>query len=157
MRSPPGHVNGLDKPESAPGLRPQALPERIPSVSAHLLRRLCTAAAAVALSGAAVAPLAAARPARADNPYAGAGVYVNPEWSARAAAEPGGSIDRYRSEFIDPIAAVLADPAYAGLRIVTTIGPGALPDLAINTGSTAGATARCNAVKSGGACPAGIG
>ncbi|TDC03084.1 glycosyl hydrolase family 6, partial [Streptomyces sp. 8K308] len=29
--------------------------------------------------------------ARVDNPYVGADVYVNPEWSARAAAEPGGS------------------------------------------------------------------
>lgn len=29
--------------------------------------------------------------ARVDNPYAGAKVYVNPEWSARAAAEPGGT------------------------------------------------------------------
>ncbi|MCU4750348.1 cellulose binding domain-containing protein, partial [Streptomyces sp. G-5] len=28
---------------------------------------------------------------RVDNPYVGAGVYVNPEWSANAAAEPGGS------------------------------------------------------------------
>ena len=31
---------------------------------------------------------------RVDNPYAGARVYVNPEWSAKAAAEPGGSRDR---------------------------------------------------------------
>src|SRR5690349_6122770 len=28
---------------------------------------------------------------KVDNPYAGAGVYVNPDWSALAAAEPGGS------------------------------------------------------------------
>lgn len=28
---------------------------------------------------------------RADNPYAGAGVYVNPQWRAQALAEPGGS------------------------------------------------------------------
>ena len=31
---------------------------------------------------------------RVDNPYAGAKVYVNPEWSANAAAEPGGSRHR---------------------------------------------------------------
>ena len=123
---------------------------------------------------------------RVDNPYAGAKVYVNPEWSANAASEPGGSavadeptavwmdriaaiegaggrmglrdhldeavdqgadtfqvvvynlpgrdcaalasngelepheIDRYREEFIDPIAEILGDEAYADLRIVAS-------------------------------------
>ena len=125
--------------------------------------------------------------AKVDNPYAGAKVYVNPEWSANAAAEPGGSrianqptgvwldrtaaingvnggmglrdhldaaltqkgsdelvvqlviynlpgrdcsalasngelgpteIDKYKTQYIDPIVAILADRKYAGLRIV---------------------------------------
>jgi cellulose 1,4-beta-cellobiosidase len=123
------------------------------------------------------------------NPYAGARVYVNADWSARAAAEPGGQavageptavwldaiadvqglrdhldaalaqdadliqlvlhdlpardcewlmpaaeltlgeLPRYQSEFIDPIAEILADPAYAGLRVVTILEPGALASL----------------------------
>ncbi|MGP4111373.1 glycoside hydrolase family 6 protein [Streptomyces sp. 4N509B] len=138
---------------------------------------------------------AAVPTARVDNPYVGAQTYVNPEWSARAAAEPGGAavadqptfvwldsvaalhgadgamglrdhldaaldqgvdlvqlvlhnlpgrdcdwlwsegelslddLPRYREEFVDPIAAVLADPAYAGLRIVTVVEPDAVPNL----------------------------
>ncbi|WP_394813890.1 glycoside hydrolase family 6 protein [Streptomyces litchfieldiae] len=126
---------------------------------------------------------------RVDTPYASARVYVNPEWSARAAAEPGGAavageptavwldriakiegqngamglrdhldealaqgadvvqlvlndlpgracdrddpdnellpyeLPRYRAEFIDPIAGILADPAYAGLGQRPTAAP----------------------------------
>lgn len=146
---------------------------------------------------------------RVDNPYAGAKVYVNPEWSAKAAAETGGSrisnqptgvwldriaaisrasgsmglrahldaalaqkgsgeevvqlvvydlpgrdcaalasngelgpteIDKYKTQFIDPIAAILADSKYASLRIVTTIEIDSLPNLVTNTGSRATAT-----------------
>lgn len=141
--------------------------------------------------------------ARVDNPYVGATPYVNPDWSARAAAEPGGSaiadepsfvwmdriaaiegtssargleehldtaldqgadlfqvviydlpgrdcsalasngelgpteIGRYKSEYIDPIAELLADPAYADLRIVALIEPDSLPNLVTNAGGTA--------------------
>lgn len=45
-------------------------------------------------------------------------------------------LDRYRSEFIDPIVEILGRPAYANLRIVTIIEPGALPAL-ITHGSLA--------------------
>lgn len=138
---------------------------------------------------------------KVDNPYAGAKVYVNPEWAAKAAAEPGGSrisnqptgvwldriaaisgvnggmglrdhldealeqkgtgelavqlviynlpgrdcaalasngelgateIDRYKTAYIDPIAAILADPKYAALRIVTTVEIDSLPNLVTN-------------------------
>lgn len=41
-------------------------------------------------------------------------------------------IDRYKSEYIDPIAAVLADEKYAGLRIVTTVEIDSLPNLITN-------------------------
>ncbi|WP_067975946.1 glycoside hydrolase family 6 protein [Nocardiopsis trehalosi] len=154
---------------------------------------------------------------RVDNPYEGADVYVNPQWSERAAAEPGGDavadqptgvwmdrisaiegngspttgtmglrdhldeaveqaggeplvfqvviynlpgrdcaalasngeldpheIERYQTEFIDPIAEILADPAYADLRIVTTIEIDSLPNLVTNVGSRETATPECD-------------
>ncbi|WTP83492.1 glycoside hydrolase family 6 protein [Streptomyces sp. NBC_00178] len=163
---------------------------------------------------------------RVDNPYAGAKVYVNPEWSARAAAEPGGSrvagqptgvwldriaaiegvnggmglrdhldaaltqkgsgelvvqlviynlpgrdcaalasngelgpteIGRYKSEYIDPIAAILADSKYAGLRIVTTVEIDSLPNLVTNTGSRPTATPACDVMKANGNYEKGVG
>ncbi|MFI7633794.1 glycoside hydrolase family 6 protein [Nonomuraea sp. NPDC049400] len=145
-------------------------------------------------------------PAHVPNPYAGATGYVNPNWSAKAAAEPGGSavantstavwidriaaiagsssalglrahmdeavrqdaangsaaltiqivvynlpnrdcsalasngelliaqngFNRYKTEYIDPIAAILRDSAYRNLRIVTIIEPDSLPNLVTN-------------------------
>ncbi|MCT9084357.1 glycoside hydrolase family 6 protein [Streptomyces fulvoviolaceus] len=163
---------------------------------------------------------------RVDNPYNGAQVYVNPEWSAKAAAETGGSrisnqptgvwldriaaingvnggmglrdhldaaleqkgsgeeviqlviynlpgrdcaalasngelgpteIDRYKTEYIDPIAAILADPAYASLRIVTTIEIDSLPNLVTNTGSRPTATPACDVMKANGNYQKGVG
>ncbi|WP_327400137.1 glycoside hydrolase family 6 protein [Streptomyces sp. NBC_01288] len=163
---------------------------------------------------------------RVDNPYAGAKVYVNPEWSAKAAAETGGSrvssqptgvwldriaaiagvnggmglrahldaalaqkgtgeevvqlvvydlpgrdcaalasngelgpteIGRYESEFIDPIAAILADSKYAALRIVTTIEIDSLPNLVTNTGSKATATPQCDTMLANGNYVKGVG
>ncbi|MET7682149.1 glycoside hydrolase family 6 protein [Streptomyces sp. NPDC005423] len=163
---------------------------------------------------------------RVDNPYAGAKVYVNPEWSAKAAAETGGSrvsnqptgvwldriaaingvnggmglrahldaalaqkgtgqevvqlvvydlpgrdcaalasngelgpteIGRYETEFIDPIAAILADSKYSSLRIVTTIEIDSLPNLVTNTGSKATATAQCDTMLANGNYVKGVG
>ncbi|MDT9695455.1 glycoside hydrolase family 6 protein [Streptomyces sp. P17] len=163
---------------------------------------------------------------RVDNPYAGAKVYVNPEWAAKAAAEPGGSrisnqptgvwldriaaingvnggmglrdhldealtqkgsgelvvqlviynlpgrdcaalasngelgpteIGRYKTEYIDPIAAILADPKYAGLRIVTTVEIDSLPNLVTNTGSRPTATPQCDVMKANGNYIKGVG
>lgn len=55
---------------------------------------------------------------RVDNPYDGAQVYVNPEWSANAAAEPGG--DRIADEptgvWLDRIAAIEGANGGMGLR-----------------------------------------
>ncbi|WEO94337.1 glycoside hydrolase family 6 protein [Streptomyces sp. FXJ1.172] len=156
---------------------------------------------------------------RVDNPYAGAKVYVDPEWSAEAAAEPGGTrisgqptavwldriatingvnggmslrdhldealkqkgsgdlvvqlviydlpgrdcaalasngelgpddIDKYKSSYIDPIASILSDPAYASLRIATVIEPDSLPNLVTNAGGTASSTAECETMKANG-------
>ncbi|WSG72264.1 glycoside hydrolase family 6 protein [Nonomuraea glycinis] len=150
-------------------------------------------------------------PVHVENPYAGATGYVNPNWSAKAAAEPGGAaiantstavwmdriaaiagsadamslrehldeavrqdaangaapltiqvvvynlpnrdcsalasngelriaangFNRYKSEYIDPIADILDDPQYAGLRIVAVIEPDSLPNLITNIDSFA--------------------
>ncbi|GKQ35225.1 glucanase [Streptomyces sp. A012304] len=163
---------------------------------------------------------------RVDNPYAGAKVYVNPQWSANAAAEPGGSrianqptgvwldriaaingaggkmglrahldealrqkgsgeivvqlviynlpgrdcsalasngelgpteIDKYKTQYIDPIAAILADPKYAGLRIVNAIEIDSLPNLVTNTGSRPTATPQCDVMKANGNYQKGVG
>ncbi|KQV04731.1 glycosyl hydrolase family 5 [Kitasatospora sp. Root187] len=199
-------------------------------MSGQLLRRLRSVALATALGAATLLPMAGSAHAatKVDNPYAGAGVYVNPEWSANAAAEPGGSavsnqptyvwldriaaingssssmglrahlnsavtqanaagkpfvfqvviydlpgrdcaalssngelgpteIGRYKTEFIDPIAAILADPAYANLRIVTTIELDSLPNLITNAGGTATATPTCDVMKANGNYVAGVG
>ncbi|WP_336207416.1 glycoside hydrolase family 6 protein [Nonomuraea sp. LPB2021202275-12-8] len=145
-------------------------------------------------------------PVHVENPYAGATGYVNPNWRAKAAAEPGGAaiantstavwmdriaaiggtagamslrahmdeavqqdaangaspltiqvviydlpnrdcsalasngelliaengLNRYKAEYIDPIAAILDDPQYGNLRIVTIIEPDSLPNLITN-------------------------
>ncbi|MFD0689306.1 glycoside hydrolase family 6 protein [Actinomadura fibrosa] len=155
-------------------------------------------------------------PGRVDNPYAGVKAYVNPEWSAHAAAEPGGSrianqptgvwldriaaiagangsmglrahldaalaqgagvvqlvvydlpgrdcsalasngelgptdLPRYKSEFIDPIAAILGDAKYKDLRIVTVVEIDSLPNLVTNTGSKPTATPACDTMKANG-------
>jgi cellulose 1,4-beta-cellobiosidase len=163
---------------------------------------------------------------RVDNPYSGAKVYVNPEWSAKAAAETGGSrvssqptgvwldriaaingvnggmglrahldaalaqkgtgeevvqlviydlpgrdcaalasngelgpteIDKYKTQFIDPIAAILADSKYASLRIVTTVEIDSLPNLVTNTGSRATATPNCDTMLANGNYQKGVG
>jgi cellulose 1,4-beta-cellobiosidase len=59
-------------------------------------------------------------------------------------------IDRYQSDYIDPIAAVMADPQYADLRIITVIEIDSLPNLVTNTGGTAGATAECDTMQANG-------
>ncbi|GGT92106.1 glycoside hydrolase family 6 protein [Streptomyces coeruleorubidus] len=163
---------------------------------------------------------------RVNNPYDGAKVYVNPEWSANAAAEPGGSrianqptgvwldriaaingaggkmglrahldealrqkgsgelvvqlviynlpgrdcaalasngelkpdeIGRYKTEYIDPIKAILADSKYSSLRIVTTVEIDSLPNLVTNTGSRPTATPQCDVMKANGNYIKGVG
>ncbi|MFC8364025.1 glycoside hydrolase family 6 protein [Streptomyces griseorubiginosus] len=163
---------------------------------------------------------------RVDNPYTGAKVYVNPEWSANAAAEPGGSrianqptgvwldrvaaingaggkmglrahldealkqkgsgelavqlviydlpgrdcaalasngefgptdIDKYKTQYIDPIAAILADSKYASLRIVTTVELDSLPNLVTNVSPRNTATPNCDTMKSNGNYIKGVG
>ncbi|MEU1469004.1 glycoside hydrolase family 6 protein [Streptomyces sp. NPDC005761] len=168
-------------------------------------------------------PTPASAAARVDNPYVGATAYVNPDWSAKAAAEPGGAaiadtpafvwmdriaaiggsasamslrehldtaldqganlfqvviydlpgrdcaalasngelgpteLDRYKNEYIDPISEILADPAYASLRIVTIIEPDSLPNIVTNAGGTAGSTDACAVMKANGNYEKGVG
>ncbi|MFE9656705.1 glycoside hydrolase family 6 protein [Micromonospora sp. NPDC006431] len=160
---------------------------------------------------------------KVDNPYVGAKGYVNPDWKAKADAEPGGSrvsnnptgvwmdriaaingtpgargmrahldealrqgagyiqfviynlpgrdcaalasngelgpndLPRYKAEYIDPIAAIQADPKYANLRIINIIEIDSLPNLVTNTSGQAGGTAMCDTVKANGAYVNGVG
>ncbi|HST80911.1 MAG TPA: glycoside hydrolase family 6 protein, partial [Kineosporiaceae bacterium] len=175
-----------------------------------------------------VTPTATSTPpvgSHADNPYVGAKWYVNADWSARAAAEPGGSkisnqptgvwldsiaaitapsgsgyttslrghldkalaqgatlaqfviydlpgrdcsalssngelgpteIGRYKTEYIDPIAAIEADPKYASIRIVNIVEIDSLPNLVTNAGSAAGATEACRVMLANGNYQTGI-
>jgi cellulose 1,4-beta-cellobiosidase len=165
-------------------------------------------------------------PNKANNPYEGARVYVNPDWSARANAEPGGSrianqptgvwmdrraaitgttgarglvghldeavrqaagnplviqlviynlpgrdcaalasngelgpndIDLYKTQYIDPIAEILARPAYANLRIVTVIEIDSLPNLITNVAPRETATTQCDTMKANGNYVKGVG
>jgi cellulose 1,4-beta-cellobiosidase len=160
-----------------------------------------------------------------DNPYAGAGGYVNPDWKAKAVAETGGSrianvstgvwldriaaiagsssamglrahldaalaqdaangstpltiqfviynlpnrdcsalasngelliaqngLNRYKTEYIDPIAAIMGEAQYAALRIVTVIEIDSLPNLITNLN-----VAKCQEAQSSGAYVQGI-
>ncbi|PSL52232.1 cellulose 1,4-beta-cellobiosidase [Saccharothrix carnea] len=181
-------------------------------------------AAAVALgTGPATADVTAA--ARVDNPYAGAAVYVNPDWSAKARADGGSAIanqptfvwldriaaingvngarglrahldnalsqaagrtmvvqfviynlpgrdcaalasngelgpddlPRYKSEYIDPIAAIMGESKYANLRIVTIIEIDSLPNLVTNVGSRPTATPMCDRMLQNGNYVNGVG
>ncbi|MGW4944128.1 glycoside hydrolase family 6 protein [Actinoplanes sp. NPDC004185] len=160
---------------------------------------------------------------KVDNPYAGAKGYVNPEWKAKADAEPGGSrvssnptavwldriaaiagtsgsssngsmglrdhldaalaqgagyvqfviynlpgrdcsalasngelgvndLPRYKTEYIDPIAAIQADPKYRSLRIINIVEIDSLPNLITNTN-----VATCATMKSNGGYVQGVG
>ncbi len=170
---------------------------------------------------------------RVDNPYSGAGVYVNPQWRAKAQAEPGGSrianqptgvwfdrisaltgngspttgtmgladhldqavaqdtangsapmviqivvynlpgrdcaalasngelgpteLARYKSEYIDVMASILARPAYANLRVVAIIEIDSLPNLVTNVGGRATATPMCDTMLANGGYVQGVG
>ncbi|HEX6358330.1 glycoside hydrolase family 6 protein [Actinophytocola sp.] len=166
---------------------------------------------------------------RVNNPYAGATAYVNPDWAAKANAEPGGSrianqptgvwmdriaaiagtpgarglashldeavrqdsangsnalvfqvviynlpgrdcaalasngeltatdLDRYKTQYIDAIATILARPAYANLRIVTVIEIDSLPNLITNVTPRPTQTAQCDTMKANGNYVNGVG
>ncbi|WP_393055041.1 glycoside hydrolase family 6 protein [Streptomyces sp. LN549] len=66
-------------------------------------------------------------------------------------------LGRYKTEYIDPISDILADPAYASLRIVTLIEPDSLPNIVTNAGGTAGSTDACATMKANGNYEKGVG
>ncbi|NED02644.1 glycoside hydrolase family 6 protein, partial [Streptomyces sp. SID6648] len=59
-------------------------------------------------------------------------------------------IDRYKTEYIDPIKEILGDSKYASLRIVTTVEIDSLPNLVTNTGSRPTAVPACDTMKANG-------
>jgi cellulose 1,4-beta-cellobiosidase len=193
-------------------------------MSRHHPRRGIALAAALALAttGLAVAAAQPAAAARVDNPYAGASVYVNPDWSAQASADggssiatqptfvwldtmaaingtggklglkahldravseganliqfviydlpnrdcaalasngeiPSGGLSTYEHSYIDPIASIMANPAYANLRIVNVVEPDSLPNLVTNADSQATATPACQQAKQTGEYTNGVG
>jgi cellulose 1,4-beta-cellobiosidase len=200
---------------------------KLKSLSGRVRQRIALAAAFIlAVAGTVVVGAAPASAARVDNPYVGASVYVNPQWSALAASVPGGSavagqptgvwldriaaiegvgagmglrdhldeavnqsggqplviqfviynlpgrdcaalasngelgpteIGRYRTEYIDPIATIMADPAYANLRIVTIIEIDSLPNLITNVAPRDTATPECDVMKANGNYVNGVG
>ncbi|WP_203791701.1 glycoside hydrolase family 6 protein, partial [Paractinoplanes rishiriensis] len=66
-------------------------------------------------------------------------------------------LPRYKTEYIDPIAAIQADAKYASLRIINIVEIDSLPNLITNVGSSAGATAQCDTMKANGGYVQGIG
>jgi cellulose 1,4-beta-cellobiosidase len=59
-------------------------------------------------------------------------------------------IDRYMKEYIDPIAGIEGDVAYASLRIINIIEIDSLPNLITNTAGQPGATPMCDTMKANG-------
>ncbi|MFI7070548.1 glycoside hydrolase family 6 protein [Micromonospora sediminicola] len=66
-------------------------------------------------------------------------------------------LPRYKSEYIDPIAAIQGDAKYKNLRIVNIIEIDSLPNLVTNTSGNPGGTAMCDTVKANGAYVNGVG
>jgi cellulase/cellobiase CelA1 len=84
-------------------------------------------------------------------------VYNLPNRDCAALASSGelkiseNGLARYKAEYVDPIAAILADPKYADLRIVAIVEPDSLPNLVTNA-----AKPSCAEAKSSGAYVQGI-
>jgi cellulose 1,4-beta-cellobiosidase len=66
-------------------------------------------------------------------------------------------LPRYKAEYIDPIAAILARPEYAALRIVAIIEIDSLPNLVTNTTDRPTGTALCDTMKQNGNYVNGVG
>ncbi|SDN88508.1 glycoside hydrolase family 6 protein [Actinacidiphila guanduensis] len=63
----------------------------------------------------------------------------------------------YESSYIDPIASIMSDPAYANLRIVNVIEPDSLPNIVTNANGQAGGTDACATMKANGNYEKGVG
>ncbi len=219
----PRQSRARSRPRSSPRFRRWAAVAALGIAAATFLTCVNDAPVAAAGTETPTAAIERAAAQRVDNPYAGAQVYVNPEWSANAASEPGGEAvadqptavwldriatiggadgrmglrdhldealaqdadlvqlvlydipgrncdrlvshgelgpqdqSRYRSEFVDPIAEILADPAYADLRVVTIVEPHALARLVTHASPRPSATPECDMAGSTGNYVNGIG
>jgi cellulose 1,4-beta-cellobiosidase len=65
-------------------------------------------------------------------------------------------IDRYKKEYIDPIATIESDAKYGTLRIINVIEIDSLPNLVTNAGGTKTTTAACDVMKANGNYQKGI-
>ena len=65
-------------------------------------------------------------------------------------------IERYKKEYIDPIASIESDAKFVNLRIINIVEIDSLPNLVTNTGSKATATANCDVMKANGNYQKGI-
>src|SRR2546422_718251 len=59
-------------------------------------------------------------------------------------------IDRYEHDYIDPIATILGDPAYANLRIVTVVEIDSIPNLVTNVTPRPTFTPQCDTMAANG-------
>ncbi|WP_431977108.1 glycoside hydrolase family 6 protein [Micromonospora haikouensis] len=66
-------------------------------------------------------------------------------------------LPRYKSEYIDPIAAIQGDSKYASLRIINIVEIDSLPNLITNTSDKPGGTATCDTMKANGGYVNGVG
>ncbi|AUH43553.1 glycoside hydrolase family 6 protein [Streptomyces sp. CMB-StM0423] len=66
-------------------------------------------------------------------------------------------IDRYKNEFIDPIDAILDDPAYQSLKIINVVEIDSLPNLITNVSGRPTATPECDVMKANGNYVKGVG
>ncbi len=66
-------------------------------------------------------------------------------------------IDEYKTDFIDPIDAILEDPAYADLKIINIVEIDSLPNLITNVGGRETATPECDEMKANGNYVKGVG
>ena len=66
-------------------------------------------------------------------------------------------LPRYRTQYIDPIAAIQGDAKYRNLRIINIIEIDSLPNIVTNVSGRPGGTAMCDTVKANGAYVQGVG
>nr|WP_296071868.1 glycoside hydrolase family 6 protein [uncultured Actinoplanes sp.] len=65
-------------------------------------------------------------------------------------------LPRYKSEYIDPIAAIEGDAKYNNIRIINIVEIDSLPNLITNTSGQAGGTAMCDTMKANGGYVQGV-
>lgn len=107
-----------DRPHTGPPPRAGRTRLRRRPGTARTLLLTAALASLVGAPAAGVPAMAASRSAHVDNPYVGARGYVNPQWAARAVAEPGGAqvADQPTAVWLDSITAVHGTDDRMGVR-----------------------------------------